>query len=430
MKPRQGNLLNFSSKVSAISTLFLTMTAQPVFEVHGSTAGVQQKLTLNGTADGGIMSLALVRQRWPACASIQTTRGESSESVVRRLAEKANVSDPFCWRSLGGLPITYAGAGPSAQAEGKTLSLPGGGYVFTGNDRGFLIPKPVCSFSGSYDPEKQQINFNWINPVDQYDRIQVSGLTLPPGTTSCVFDWKGEDTSDIFPGWLGVVLQRGEIGSPPASINLRTNSQEELDAFPFYMGLAPNWSAWLDSNNSDAVKLEQGTKPEVPPKGLIDGPDDKPFYQIVKTTQKGVQGGVYRRFLGLRPSHTYKVEVRLNTLKMDAITNDWAFSFHAAPDNPDGTGLTTAQLAATAALPDGSKGAAAGRAALYGPGVTTKGKWVKRSTSEPGPGLEIKNLTLPAGVTSITVWLRHSGANSTGVGMDWIRLEDVTAAVK
>ena len=68
---------------------------------------------------------------------------------------------------------------------------------------------------------------------------------------------------------------------------------------------------------------------------------------------------------------------------------------------------------------------AAGRVALYGPGVTTNGKWEKRSTDKPGPGLEIKNITLPDNVTSITVWLRHSGANPSGVGMDWIKLEDV-----
>ena len=128
----------------------------------------------------------------------------------------------------------------------------------------------------------------------------------------------------------------------------------------------------------------------------------------------------------MKPGHTYKVEVRLNTLQMDACTNAWAFSFHAASDNPDGSGLTVAQMAGRTALPDGSKGPEAGRVALYEPGTTTKGKWKKRSTDQSVPGLEIKNVTLPENVTSITVWLRHSGANSTGVGMDWIRLTDVT----
>jgi hypothetical protein len=164
------------------------------------------------------------------------------------------------------------------------------------------------------------------------------------------------------------------------------------------------------------------------PNSFITEPDEKPFYQIVKTAKVGIQGGVWRRFLGLNPGHTYKVEVRLNTLQMGDCTNEWAYSFHAAYDHAGGQGLTTNQLAGVAALPDGSKGPAAGRVALYGPGVTTKGKWEKRSTDKAGPGLEIKDITLPDNVTSITVWLRHSGADSTGVGMDWIRLEDVTSS--
>jgi hypothetical protein len=191
------------------------------------------------------------------------------------------------------------------------------------------------------------------------------------------------------------------------------------------MGLAPNWSYWSDSTNADAVKCEQGIKPDVD-MSVRGDPWDKPLYQIIKTTQSGVQGGVWRKFLGLKPGHTYKVEVRLNTLQMDACTNAWAFSFHAAQDNPDGSGLTVAQMAGLAALPDGSKGPEVGRVVLYEPGMTTKGQWKKRSTDTPGSGLEIKNITLPKDVTSITVWLRHSGASSTGVGMDWIRLTDVT----
>jgi hypothetical protein len=430
MKTMNRNLKCANAMPALGVALSLIVIPASAIQVHASTAGQEQKVTLNGTAAGGVMSLVLVGQLWPASASIQTTSGESAESVVGRMAEEINRSDPFGFRSLGGFPVTHSGPEPKAVAAGNTLSLPGSEYVFTGSDRGFAMLKPILSFSGCYDSERQQVTFHWINPTEHYNEIKVSGLRLPPGKASCSFDWKGNETNSIFPYWLGAVLKRGQLSSPPASINLRVNSQEELDPFPFYMGIAPNWSAWSDSDKPDVVKLEQGTKPYMPPKNFIEGPEAKPFYQIIKTTQMGVQGGVYRRFLGLRPRHTYKVEVRLNTLKMDTITNDWVFSFHAAYDHPDGTGLTTAQLAGSAALSDGSKGPAAGRVALYGPGVTTKEKWVKRSTSEPGPGLEIKNITLPPGVTSITVWLRHSGANSTGVGMDWIRLEDVTVAAK
>ena len=219
--------------------------------------------------------------------------------------------------------------------------------------------------------------------------------------------------------------QAGEMFSPPASILASTNSQEELDAFPFYMGVAPNWSEWSDSTNPNAAMCEEGMKTDVDI-GVRGDPWDKPLYQLIKTTQPGVQGGVWRRFLGLKPGHTHKIEVRVNALQMNAFTNDWTFSVHAAYDNPDGSGLTVAQMAGTAPLPDGTVGPAAGRIAFHGPGVTTKGEWKKRSTDKPGPGLEIGNITLPEKVTSITVWLRHSGVGSTGVGMDWIRVEDVT----
>jgi hypothetical protein len=282
----------------------------------------------------------------------------------------------------------------------------------------------VLSVSGSYDAEKQRVNLSWINPPETYDVIMAGGLTFPPNTTNCEYECQLDEKSRIS---FGVVLgKRGDTFSPPASVIIKTNSQEELDTFPFYMGLAPNWSSWLDGTNVDAVKFEQGINPDVDLRVRGD-PWDKPLYQIIKTTQAGVQAGVWRRFLGLKPGHTYKVEVRLNTLRMDACTNAWAFSFHAAYDNPDVKGLTVAQMAGAAVLPNGSKGPAASRVALYDSGVTTKGKWEKRSTDKPGPGSEIKNITLPENVTSITVWLRHNCANSLGVGMDWIKLEDVTS---
>jgi hypothetical protein len=281
----------------------------------------------------------------------------------------------------------------------------------------------VLSVSGSYDAEKHQVSLSWINPPDQYEAIDVGGESFPPNTTNCTYDCDPSKRGHMSFGW--VRGKRGDVFSPPASIIINTNSQEELDTFPFYMGLAPNWNYWSDSTNADAVKCEQGIKPDVD-MAVRGDPWDKPLYQIIKTTQSGVQGGVWRRFLGLKPGHTYKVEVRLNTLQMDACTNAWAFSFHAAQDNPDGSGLTVAQMAGQAALPDGSKGSEAGRVAFYEPGVTTKGQWKKKSTDQPGHGLEIKNIVLPKNVTSITVWLRHSGANSTGVGMDWIKLTDMT----
>lgn len=376
-------------------------------------------ITLNGTAAGGVLSLTQVLPVYAGFVSVVTTQGESAEMVVRRLA------DEIC-RSQS-LNLDYT-ADPCRflKVTSNTLTLPTSGsvlYCFAGTDKGFVIPKPVSSVSGSYDAERRQVSLSWINPPEQYDAIQVGSLTFPPNTTNCVLACTPSKSKRISVG--AVMGKRGGSLSPPASVIITTNSQEELDTFPFYMGLAPNWSSWSDSTNAGAVICEQGIKHDVDFRVRGD-PWDKPLYQMIRTTQAGVQGGVWRRFLGLKPGHTYKVEVRLNTLQMDACTNEWAFSFHAAHDHPDGSGLSVAQMAGKAALPDGTKGPEAGQVALYGPGVTTNGEWRKRSTDKPGPGLKIKNITLPENVTSITVWLRHSGANSTGVGMDWIRLEDVT----
>lgn len=377
-------------------------------------------VTLIGTAQGGTLSLMEMLPVEAGFAFVATTQGESAEVVLNRLADEVCRSSSFNWQS----PLQPRP--PYVKVTGNTLTLPLTGlrYCYSGTDRGFVSLKPVLSVSGSYDVEKRQVSLSWINPPEQYDAIDVGGQTYPPNTTNCVYECDPSARKHMS---FGLVRgKRGDAFSPPASIIINTNSQEELDTFPFYMGLAPNWSSWSDSTNANAVKCEQGIKPDVD-LAVRGDPWDKPLYQVIKTTQGGVQGGVSRRFLGLNPGHTYKVEVRLNSLQMDTCTNAWAFSFHAAYDNPDGSGLTLAQMVGRAALADGSKGEKAGCVARYELGVTTKGEWKKRSTDKPGPGLEIKNITLPENVASMTVWLRHSGAGSTGVGMDWIKLTDVTA---
>lgn len=397
--------------------LALLMCIMLSFNARAESEVATRTIMLNGTAAGGVLSLTQVLPVGAAFVSVITKQGESAELVLNRLAEEILRSDPF------NLHSTPQNLRQVLKVTGNSLTLPESGlrYCFSGTDKGF-VTHPVLSVSGSYNVEKKQVFLSWVNPSEQYDAIYVGALILPSYATNCAYDVKGNNSEM----WGGVILgKRGDTFSAPASINVYANSQEELDTFPFYMGIAPNWSSWTDSVNLDLIKCEQGTKQSVTA-DVRGAPSDKPLYQIIKTTQAGAQGGVWRRFLGLKPGHTYKVEVRLNTLAMDAITNDWAYSFHAAYDNLGEKGLSVAQLAGTAALPSGSKGAVAGRVALYKPGTTTKGNWEKRSTDYPGPGLEIKNITLPAHVTSITVWLRHSGENTTGVGMDWIRLEDVT----
>ena len=175
--------------------------------------------------------------------------------------------------------------------------------------------------------------------------------------------------------------------------------------------------------------IEQGTKDGVDLQKLvqlpqkINGPDDKPFFQLIKTTDSNAQAGIWRKFLGLAPGHTYRLYARLNTLAMDEAKADWFYSLHAAYNTRGGADFTAEQLSGNVALPDGSKGNAAGRIVHYEKGSTTKGKWIQSATGDPTS--DVKDIALPAGIDTITVWVRHSGASSTGVGIDWVKLEDI-----
>lgn len=111
---------------------------------------------------------------------------------------------------------------------------------------------------------------------------------------------------------------------------------------------------------------------------------------------------------------------------MDSAKENWSFSLHAAYNAPGKTNLAVEQLSGLATLPDGSKGAEAGRIALYEPELTTNRTWEERSTGKEWRGLVVPDITLPHGVDTITVWVRYSGSSSTGVGIDWVKIEDLS----
>jgi hypothetical protein len=378
---------------------------------------------LKGTAKGG--TLCLLGPTRSHFALVQTKEGEPTPAILKRLADEINRSDPFCWNSdpYGGGPVTRSGPPPMAKVDDDVLIMPGSYYYFSGSDSGFNFPGPVLSLSGSHDSKKKQLTVFWINPPNNYDEIVVQGNILPPGATNFILTYRDDP-----PRTVSVKTRQKGMVSLPAEIVIGPNSQEELENYPFYHGLSPNWSKWVHGAKPDEIDLKQGRKPDVDPRRTPTEPDEKPFYQLIKTTRAGVQGGIYRRFFGLIPGNTYRVQMRLNTLDMDASTNNWSFSFHAAADNPHGKGLTVDQLAGLAALPDGAIGTSAAEVAHYGPGTTTKGLWVNHATDDLSQAQ--KNIKLPSHVTSITVWLRVSGSSPDSVGMDWIKVEDVTHSRK
>ncbi len=222
----------------------------------------------------------------------------------------------------------------------------------------------------------------------------------------------------------GVLSNAGVI-----TLNYDDNSQEELDRHPFTGGIAPNWKSW-SAGDPQGVQPQQGTKGEWKrfeqhPKAAVE-PDGKLFYQLLKTRSTDAVGGVCRKFLGLRPGHTYRLSVRMNTFDIGRDSSNWCFSFHAAAHARTVT-LTSDQLAGAAPLPDGSIGTAAGQVARYGPGSTTEGRFIERSTGQLELDSQVADITLPSATDTITVWFRCTGRISTGVGFDWIKIKDLGA---
>ncbi len=75
-------------------------------------------------------------------------------------------------------------------------------------------------------------------------------------------------------------------------------------------------------------------------------------------------------------------------------------------------------MAGLEAILSGETGLQVARIAEHGPDtLTAKNEYVIHSA----------DITLPEDSNSITVWLRHTGKGTSGVGFDWIKLEDLSA---
>lgn len=402
---------------------------------HGARPEVHS-IRLADAALGGTLRVVELLNRNARYVDVRTASGESVESVTRRIASAINDSDPFGWFG----PKIYHAGRPGLHAQQAAVGeFPGspGEYVLAGTEKGLGIPIPPRSLSCSYDPDAKRVLLHWENPPKGYDGIAVivngvGGRGHPGTSTSRVVDMKGRDASDMD---FCVVGFSGDTPSNAAAIHLSNNAQDELFGIPFTNGIAPNWSGWLHRGNHKDVEFLEGIRPtfvsEGNPYNPIETPSTKPFYQIVKTRSPGVTGGVSRRFLGLTPGHVYRISALLNTLDMDSARGDWSFSLHAAYNEPEGTVLTADQLSGLAQLPDGSKGPEAARIASYEPGLTTKGKWELCSTTDSklAPDQAITDIKLPPGVDTMTVWVRHRGSESRGVGILWVKLEDLSMVV-
>ena len=392
-----------------------------------------------GEASGGTLIMWDNLSRNAPYVAIETIAGEPAEKAIGRLAETIDNTNPFHW---GGFPT---GQKIVKSSEGELQGILGSCavYMTAGTETGLGIPQPPHSLTASYDPNLKKLELRWINPMpDAYDSIRVRlncsnyahtrGDGLPGNSESYIRDLskKRLDMNDLDILVIGV---RNDIPSNAAAIHVNNNAQEERYGIPFTSGLAPNWQRW-SLGDEDTISPQMGIRNELTtikgrPYNRIKAPQDKPFYQIINTGTEGGIGGVYRKFIGLTPEHTYRIKARVATLS-EPNEKNWSVSVHAAANNPDGLDLSPGQMAGLDALPCGGKSNAAGRMALYDSSLTTKGQFVEISTDKAERAEQgITDITLPPGVDSITVWLRCDSSSPMSAALDWISLEDLSMQI-
>jgi hypothetical protein len=380
----------------------LVLTQQGNSPDQNNTARMSiTSIPFRGTASGGELILGETINRNMGVAIIKTRRGESAAAVAGRLARFINENHPFGW---------YLTA---VKAEGGTVSgLPGGwaDYVPAGTETGLGIPMPPTALTCTHDVAGHALLLNWDNPPGGYDRsVLVYNFTNYDHTGGD--DVAGNATSfsvnladkplnlDDLDVWV-IGLREG-IASNAAAIHVSGNALQELYGVPFTDGVAPNWVGW---SQAGSVAFSQRIRPERlygpgRPYRAIETAADKPFYQIVKLGRGGGEGGVYRKFKGLTPGHTYRIIVRVAVEDLDP---SGAVSVYACAHGVPA--LTVAQLARRerAEVVSGTQPIARG------------GGFVDESME----------VTLPAGVRNLTVWVHCRTAGPARVASDYLSLED------
>lgn len=395
-------------------------------------------LPLRGTASGGSLVLASARLANQKHVSLQTVRGESAESVARRLADMINKTDPFGW-NMGLVEVDRTLVSASGESVRGLLA---GVYTLAGTEKGLGIPQPPLSLSCAYEKSGDKVVLRWINGPGEYDYIFVNcfwndfdhanTVRVAGTSTTLTIDRKKKplNVNDMAFHVIGV---RDKVPSNAASVRVSQNGncQSETYGIPFTAGIAPNWRAWSTAPAIGASALEQGERyPELRGYNRAAVLSTKPYYQKIRAPAGGTVHGVWRKFIGLTSGHTYRLTAHLSTLEMDSVKGDWSLSVCAAPNGADGKDPTVQQLAGLAALPDGSKGPKAGRIFHYGPGSTTRGIWeVALTGHKPFLKPVVPHITLPQGADTMTVWIRFSCSDPNGeIAFSGVKLEDVTAA--
>jgi hypothetical protein len=417
-----------NSASSFMPVLFMTILgfANPA---NGQSVREVISINLEGKSSGGILTFRpAFAGNFPHVA-LTNAPGESSGSVLRRLA--------IALTNCSAIANLDGGANFTVEAtETKLMRIWPPFWIFGGTESGFGIPDPPHSFSLSYDRANGGVTMLWANPPGGFDWLAIidGGVdlaTLPGTATRYVLTRKGTLDAGLSSG-DGAVLVMGFKGKTPSNGTVvRLSKQTRQESFmnaPFTRGVAPSFQTWTNKARAGDLVFEQGNWPDLCNGTNVGTFQDKRYYQTIKG-RGAFTGGVSRRFLGLTPGHTYRVSSRMNTLETKQ--GNWSFSFHAAYNPSSGEDLTPAQMAGDEALPNGTKGKAAGQIAKYDSTTTTDGKWVERSSEKKTADNPTGDITLPAkGSDSITIWFRFEGKDvaDVAVGLDSVTIEDLGKA--
>jgi hypothetical protein len=442
------------SSILFIATELLAQTSPNAPRRRPAPSDLKCFITFTGEASGGTMMLCQSSRGMERCISVDTMPGEPAEQVISRLADAIEETNPFGWL------IVRNSKGPnrrSVTASGGTLILPGFcGYTIAGTEIGLGIPQPPHSLTCNFHPDTNTISIRWINPSpDEYDSIVIGFNRVIQGAhlsgkvesydVNLIYEQSRNNDNDNdnelhkmlsqmgSPSYslsditadlnIRVIGTRNGIHSNVVAIHLKNNIQEELCVIPFTSNIAPNWQPWVLDNNEGKIHFEQGVRKEYAKitelSDPVNAPETKPFYQIIKTGDKGGTGGVFRKFIGLTPGHTYRIKTRVAVLS-EPNEKNWSVSVHAAPNAANKRNFTARQMADFDALP--VPGAAIKLAADH-----TKGRFAEISTGHSIDGQEIKDITLPAGTDSIMIWVKCVGPSGLSAAIDWISLEDLSS---
>lgn len=473
MKQKANNILNFEILRVMILLYLAVMVPLLCYSRLSYGGGIARaNIPFEGTASGGTLVVGYVPNPHIVHftnVSINTSAGESADSVVHRLAWAIASS-----KGIFGSTAADPNVEVARTALGSTLSIVGTlrEFILAGTETGLGIPKPPLNLSCSYNKQSRTIEVKWINPPDdcQYDSLYIIWrysdvrwrdtplqgggdiLPGPPNRYTIQIPAEVAEVGDLdMDIWLKGLrhetpvvefhspLGKNAIPSNVTAIHMTANGycQEELNGIPFTAGVAPNWSAWSTAEKIDKEAFEQGDKYVgvrlyKPVSSFL----SKPYYQIINAPPKGAVHGVYRKFLGLTLGHTYRLTACVSTLNMDSVKGNWSFSIHAAPTGTDGKDLTVRQMAGLASLPNGKNGKSspeAAQIAAYGPDRTTKREFDLAITgyTKLKDDTTSSHITLPPDVNEITVWLRFSCEDPNGkVGFSGVKLEDLTAIKK